>query len=180
MNDKAKFTEDSYEQTLIKLFTDKLGYEYECGYDVERDYREPFHREDLMKSLKWLNPQLPQDIIDEAIRILSSNNEGSYVQRNERFMDWLQNGLEVKHYTNNGEKTDSVYLMDFEHPDANHWKVVNQWRVEDIEPIRCDMVVMVNGLPLVVIELKSPSNEEVEEDTICRNALRYLLIMHSA
>ena len=174
MNDKAKFTEDSYEQTLIKLFTDKLGYEYECGYDVERDYREPFHREDLMKSLKWLNPQLPQDVIDEAIRILSGNNEGSYVQRNERFMDWLQNGLEVKHYTNNGEKTDSVYLMDFEHPDANHWKVVNQWRVEDIEPIRCDMVVMVNGLPLVVIELKSPSNEEVEEEDAYSQLQHYM------
>ena len=174
MNDNEKFTEDSYERTLIQLFTDKLGYEYECGYDVERDYRDPCNRADLNKALKWLNPLLSQDVIDEAIRLLSSNNDGSYIQRNERFTDWLQNGLEVKHYTSDGEKTDTVYLMDFEHPDTNHWKVVNQWRVEDIEPIRCDMVVMVNGLPLVVIELKSPSNEEVEEEDAYSQLQHYM------
>lgn len=174
MNDKEKFTEDSYEQTLIGLFADKLGYEYECGYEVDRDYREPFHREDLIKALRWLNPMLSQDILDEALRKLTSNNDGSYVQRNERFMDWLQNGLEVPHVVEGREVTETVYLMDFEHPDANKWKVVNQWRVEDIEPIRCDMVVMVNGLPLVVIELKSPSNEDVEEEDAYNQLQHYM------
>ncbi len=174
MNDKEKYTEDSYEQTLIGLFTDKLGYEYECGYEVDRDYREPFHREDLIKALRWLNPMLSQEILDEALRKLTCNNDGSYVQRNERFMDWLQNGLEVPHIVEGREVTDNVCLMDFEHPDANKWKVVNQWRVEDMEPIRCDMVVMVNGLPLVVIELKSPSNEDVEEDDAYNQLQHYM------
>lgn len=174
MNEKEKFTEDSYEQTLIGLFTEKLGYEYECGYEVDRDYREPFYREDLIKALRWLNPKLSQDILDEALRKLISNNDGSYVQRNERFMDWLQNGLEVPHIVEGREVTDTVCLMDFEHPDANKWKVVNQWRVEDIEPIRCDMVVMVNGLPLVVIELKSPSNEVVEEEDAYNQLQHYM------
>lgn len=174
MNEKEKFTEDSYEQTLIGLFTEKLGYEYECGYEVDRDYREPFHREDLIKALRWLNPMLSQEILDEALRKLTCNNDGSYVQRNERFMDWLQNGLEVPHVVEGREVTDTVCLMDFEHPDANKWKVVNQWRVEDIEPIRCDMVVMVNGLPLVVIELKSPSNEDVEEEDAYNQLQHYM------
>ena len=163
-NEKDKYVEDSYEQTLIQLFTERLGYEYECGYDVDRDYREPFHRDDLEKSIKWLNPQLSQDVIDEAIRMLTSNNDGGYVQRNETFTEWLQDGINVSHVVEGREITDTVYLMDFEHPDANTWKIVNQWRVEDIEPLRCDMVVMVNGLPLVVIELKSPSNDDVEEE----------------
>lgn len=174
MNEKEKYTEDSYEQTLIQLFKDKLGYEYECGYDIERDYHDPFYRGDLEKSLKWLNPQLPQDVIEDAIRQLENNTDGGYVQRNERFTEWLQNGIGVKHYSEGREVTDTVFLMDFEHPDANKWKVVNQWRVEDIEPIRCDMVVMVNGLPLVVIELKSPSNEEVEEEDAYNQLQHYM------
>lgn len=173
-NEKDKYVEDSYEQTLIQLFTERLGYEYECGYDVERDYREPFHRDDLEKSIKWLNPQLSQDVIDEAIRMLTSNNDGGYVQRNETFTEWLQDGINVPHVAEGREVTDTVYLMDFEHPDANTWKIVNQWRVEDIEPIRCDMVVMVNGLPLVVIELKSPSNEDVEEDDAYNQLQKYM------
>lgn len=173
-NEKDKYVEDSYEQTLIKLFTERLGYEYECGYDVERDYREPFHRDDLEKSIRWLNPQLSQDVIDEAIRMLTSNNDGGYVQRNETFTEWLQDGINVPHVVEGREVTDTVYLMDFEHPDANTWKIVNQWRVEDIEPIRCDMVVMVNGLPLVVIELKSPSNDDVEEDDAYNQLQKYM------
>lgn len=173
-NEKDKYVEDSYEQTLIHLFTDRLGYEYECGYDVARDYREPFHRDDLEKSIKWLNPQLSQDVIDEAIRMLTSNNDGGYVQRNETFTEWLQDGINVPHVVEGREVTDTVYLMDFEHPDANTWKIVNQWRVEDIEPIRCDIVVMVNGLPLVVIELKSPSNEDVEEDDAYNQLQKYM------
>ena len=48
MADDKKFTEDAYEQTLIALFRDELGYAYECGYDVERDYKEPFYRADLV------------------------------------------------------------------------------------------------------------------------------------
>lgn len=173
-NDKDKYVEDSYEQTLIQLFTERLGYEYECGYDVERDYREPFHRDDLEKSIQWLNPQLSPDVIDEAIRMLTGNNDGGYVQRNETFTEWLQDGINVPHVVEGREVTDTVYLMDFEHPDANTWKIVNQWRVEDIEAIRCDMVVMVNGLPLVVIELKSPSNDDVEEDDAYNQLQKYM------
>ena len=175
MNDKDNFPEDSYEQVLINLFTEKMGYEYECGYDVERDYRDPFYRKDLLSALKWLNPQLPQEALDEAFRIVTSNNDGGYVQRNERFTEWLQNGVEVPCVEDGRKVTETVYLMDFVTPDNNQWKVVNQWRVEDIEPIRCDMVVMVNGLPLVVFELKSPSNDNVEEEDPYNQLQQYML-----
>ncbi len=61
-------------------------------------------------------------------------------------------------------QTELVRLINFEHPTQNLFKVCNQWRVVEKEKIRCDMVVFVNGLPLVVIELKSPTNDNVEED----------------
>ena len=153
-----QYTEEDYEQTLIELFRE-LGYEYECGYDVERDYRKPYYEDDLREGIRRLNPELSPDIIEEAFRKVTNVNEGILEQRNEQFMEYLQNGVEVGYSEKGREKTALVKLMDFEDTGRNQFKVVNQWRVVEYESIRCDMVVMVNGLPLVVIELKSPSSD---------------------
>ena len=165
-----QFTEDSYEQTLIDLFK-RMGYHYECGYDVERDFREPWYVADLQQSLRKLNPKMSgphckygQTVLTEAYRIVTHVNEGTLEQRNEQMMDYLQNGVEVKYVADGRNQTALVRLVDFEHPAQNLFKVCNQWRVVEHEKIRCDIVVFVNGLPLVVIELKSPANDNVEED----------------
>ena len=158
-----QFTEDSYEQTLIDLFQ-RMGYQYECGYDVERDYREPGYAADLQQSLRKLNPKMNDEVLAEAYRIVTHVNEGTLEQRNEQMMDYLQNGVEVKFVADGRSQTALVRLMDFEHPTQNLFKVCNQWRVVEKEKIRCDIVVFVNGLPLVVIELKSPANDNVEEE----------------
>ena len=158
-----KFTEDSYEQTLISLFKE-LGYQYECGYDVERDYRLPYHASDLKEALQRLNPMLSAEVLNEAFRLVTNINEGTLEQRNEQLMDYLQSGVEVKYSEDGRSKTALVKLIDFENPQRNSFVVRNQWRVVEYEPIRCDMVVFINGLPLVVIELKSPSREETDEE----------------
>ena len=157
------YTEDSYEQTLIQLFQ-KMGYQYECGYDIERDFRKPYYEEALHKALRKLNPMLNDEILDEAFRKVTHVNEGTLEQRNETLMDYIQSGVEVKYSEDGRAKTALVKLIDFHHPQVNDFKVVNQWRVVEHDAIRCDMVVFINGLPLVVIELKSPSNENVEEE----------------
>lgn len=158
-----QFTEDSYEQTLIDLFQ-RMGYQYECGYDVEHDFREPWYGADLQQSLRKLNPKMSDEVLTEAYRIVTHVNEGTLEQRNEQMMDYLQNGVEVKFVDDGRNQTALVRLVDFEHPAQNLFKVCNQWRVVEKEKIRCDIVVFVNGLPLVVIELKSPANDHVEED----------------
>ena len=158
-----QFTEDSYEQTLIDLFK-RMGYQYECGYDVERDFREPWYGADLQQSLRKLNPKMNDEVLTEAYRIVTHVNEGTLEQRNEQMMDYLQNGVEVKFVADGRNQTALVRLIDFEHPMLNAFKVCNQWRVVEHEKIRCDIVVFVNGLPLVVIELKSPANDNVEEE----------------
>ena len=158
-----QFTEDSYEQTLIDLFQ-RMGYQYECGYDVEHDFREPWYGADLQQSLRKLNPKMSDEVLTEAYRIVTHVNEGTLEQRNEQMMDYLQNGVEVKYVDDGRNQTALVRLVDFEHPAQNLFKVCNQWRVVEKEKIRCDIVVFVNGLPLVVIELKSPANDYVEED----------------
>ena len=158
-----QFDENSYEQALIALFKE-MGYQYECGYDVERDYREPYYAEDLRKGLRRMNPMVSEDVLDDAYRLITNVNEGTLEQRNEQLMDYLQSGVEVKYSENGSPKTALVKLIDFSEPKRNDFKIVNQWTVIERDKIRCDMVTFVNGLPLVVIELKSPSRDETDEE----------------
>lgn len=164
MADDNKFTEDAYEQTLIALFRDELGYAYELGYDVERDIREPFHRADLETSLRRLNPGLPDDVLAEGIKTIATISEGTLEQNNETFIMWMQEGMDVKLKQDGDERTVLMRLIDFDRPERNLFKVVNQWRMEEYKSKRCDMVVMVNGLPLVVVELKSAVAEDANID----------------
>lgn len=173
MADDKKFTEDAYEQTLIALFHDELGYAYECGYEVERDYKEPFYRADLVASMRRLNPELPADAMDEGIKQITNISIGTLEQNNEQFTLWMQNGLEVGFLQDGEQRTALMRLIDFDHPERNLFKVVNQWRVEEYKNKRCDMVVMVNGLPLVVVELKSAISEDASIDDAYKQIKNY-------
>ena len=165
-------SEAHYENTLIQLFQD-MGYAYECGYDVVRDYRNPYYEEDLRDALQRLNPMLSDEVLQEAFRLVTHVNEGTLEQRNETLMDYVQNGIEVKYSEAGRPKTALVRLVNYESPLQNVFKVCNQWTVVEYEKIRCDLVVFVNGLPLVVIELKSPTSEFVDEDDAYRQIKQY-------
>lgn len=158
---KSKFTENSYEQALISLFRDELGYEYIYGPDIERDYRQPCYVDALVPAIKRINPTLPAEAIDEALRQIFHATDTTLIASNEDFMRTLQDGLEVPYVLKGEERTDIVQLIDYDNCTQNSFHIANQWRVEGHDVIRCDMVVFVNGLPLVVIELKSPSEEDM-------------------
>ena len=166
------YTEAHYENTLIQLFQD-LGYQYECGYNVEREYRNPYYEADLQDALRRQNPMLSDEVLQEAFRLVTHVNEGILEQRNETLMDYVQNGVEVKYSEDGRAKTALVKLVNFDSPLQNQFKVVNQWTVVEYEKIRCDMVVFVNGLPLVVIELKSPTREEASDEDAYRQIKQY-------
>ena len=153
-----KFNEDAYEQVLISLF-EELGYEYECGYDVERDYSEPYYRDDLEASIRRLNPQYDNSVIEEGIRNITNFELASMEEKNEKVTLWMQGGMEVNYQEGGETKTALLKLVDYTNLNNNRFKVVNQWRVEGEQTKRCDMVVMLNGLPIVVVELKSAISE---------------------
>lgn len=170
------FNEDAYEQTLITLFKEELGYEYECGYDVERDYREPYYKPLVEACLRRLNPECADAIIQEALRKVTSISEGDLTMNNETFTNWMQNGMEITSpdpSQGGAERTVLVRLIDFETPERNTFKVVNQWTVEEYQKKRCDMVVMVNGLPLVVVELKSATAENADIEDAYKQIRNY-------
>jgi type I restriction enzyme R subunit len=116
---------------------------------------------------------LSDEVLQEAFRLVTHVNEGILEQRNETLMDYVQNGVEVKYSEDGRAKTALVKLVNFESPLQNQFKVVNQWTVVEYEKIRCDMVVFVNGLPLVVIELKSPTREEASDEDAYRQIKQY-------
>ena len=168
------FTEDSYEKALLSLFS-TMGYRTEYGPAIERDYTVPFYEPVLEESLARLNPGLPAMTISEAIKKLRFIDTGDTVHRNEQFMDYLQNGVEVSYYAGGEVKHDLVYLADFANAEKNDFRAVNQWTFVEKSEKRADIIVFLNGLPIVLLELKSPSREEAEASNAYKQIRNYLL-----
>lgn len=156
------FTEAHFENAILELMHDKLGYDRIYGPDVERDYTEPLHWEIVRQSLFDINPSLAKEAIDEAIVKIRNIENGSLVQRNEVFTDYMQNGVEVNYFDGKDQCSTRVRLIDYDTPLRNNFTVANQWTVEEKSVRRADIIVFVNGFPLVVVELKSPSRENTD------------------
>lgn len=155
------YNEDSYEQSIIQLFQE-MGYDHRYGPDVERDYRSPLFDAEVEAAVRRLNPSMPEDGIRDALYKLRNFENGSLEQKNERFMDYLQNGVEVKFERDGQEASGIAYLVDYKNKDRNSFIIANQWTYVENSNKRPDLVVFVNGFPLAIVELKSPSREETE------------------
>ncbi|WP_346692664.1 type I restriction endonuclease subunit R [uncultured Alistipes sp.] len=156
------FTEANFENAILEIFRDLLGYEYLYGPDVVRDFAEPLCVEILDEALVRINPSLPRAAIDEAIARIRNIESGSLARKNARFTDMLQNGVAVNYFDGSEQRAGLVRLVDYDLPMRNRFTVANQWTVEERSVRRADIVVFVNGLPLVVVELKSPSREATD------------------
>lgn len=162
-----------YENALMSLF-ENLGYETLYGPDIARDYRVPVNEPQMRFALALVNPTKPNVAIDEAIRKVMSIDTGDLVQKNEKFMDYLQNGVEIT-YENDGEMVhDIIYLIDYFNTSRNKFQAVNQWTYQEYSEKRADIIIFINGLPLVFIELKSPSREETDASAAYRQIRNYI------
>lgn len=161
-------TEDDIEKALIAQFAD-LGYanlpDAVIGPDgtaPERaSYGDVILRERLEAAVARLNPDIPPDAREEAIKRVIGAESASLVEENRRLHRLLVEGVDVEFHADDGTiRGDKVRLIDFDNPDANDWLVVDQMVViEAGHNRRPDVVVFVNGLPLAVIELKNPGTE---------------------
>ena len=167
------FTESNYENAVLQLLNEELGYNYIYGPDVERDYHSPLYEDVLLPSLQRINKNLPMDALTEAIYKLKNFETGTLLQKNMVFMDYLQNGVSVKYYDKGEERSTLVYLVDFKNPANNEFTVANQWTFIENSEKRPDVILFVNGLPLVIVELKSPSREETDASAAYRQLRNY-------
>ena len=157
------YTEANYENSIIELFRD-MGYRYVYAPDIDRDFYSPLYETELIEALYRLNSNLPEDAIKEAMFKLKHYENGELVQKNSVFMDYLQHGIEVRYFVKGKEHYAIVYLVDYENPDNNSFVVANQWTFIENSNKRPDIILFLNGLPVVIIELKSPSREETDID----------------
>lgn len=168
------FTEDLFEQAVIELF-ENMGYTHIYAPDMERDYSSPLLNSVLQDCLVKLNKGLPLEAITEAVSKLCNFDTGSLLQKNMQFMDYLQNGLPVKYFYKGEERNSIVYLIDYKNVRNNAFYVVNQFTyIENGNNRRPDIVLFVNGLPLVLCELKSPSKDEVNAENAYNQIRNYM------
>ncbi len=168
------YTEVDYENSVIELFRNDLGYEYAYGPDVERDFESPLYEDVLLNSLHRLNRDLPDDAIQDALFKLKNFENGELVQKNAVFMDYLQNGIPVRYFVDGEERSSIVYLVDYKNPDNNSFIVANQWTFIENSNKRPDVILFLNGLPVVLVELKSPSREETDASEAYRQLRNYM------
>lgn len=168
------YTEADYENSVIELFKNDLGYDYAYGPDIERDFYSPLYEEVLVDYLHRLNENLPDDAIQDALFKLKNFENGELVQKNAVFMDYLQNGIPVRYFVDGEERSSIVYLVDYKNPDKNSFIVANQWTFIENSNKRPDIILFLNGLPVVLVELKSPSREETDASEAYRQLRNYM------
>jgi len=168
------YTEADYENSVIELFRNDLGYEYAYGPDIERDFYSPLYEDVLYDCIERINSDMPISALNEAIFKLKNFENGELVQKNAVFMDYLQNGIPVSYFDDGDERSGIVYLVDYKNPDNNSFIVANQWTFIENSNKRPDVILFLNGLPVVLIELKSPSREETDASEAYRQLRNYM------
>ncbi|MBE0508690.1 MAG: type I restriction endonuclease subunit R [Marinospirillum sp.] len=163
-------TEDQLEQECLSWFAEG-GWEVAHGPDLapdgpapERvDYRQVLLLGDLEAALRRINPHLPETAIEQAVAVVRQPESLDALASNRSFHRWLLDGVKVEYKREDEVVYDRAFLMDFEQVKANRFRVINQFTVQGSkQPRRPDVVCFINGLPLAVLELKSPSSEKAD------------------
>ncbi len=162
----AVISEDHIEQIIIQEFID-LGYSYVNGADIspdgtapEREFDEVVLKQRLQTAIAKLNPNVPHEAQEEAIKKVLRSDSPNLFQNNYQVHKYLTDGVDVEYRKGDRIAGDKVWLLDYENPTNNEFLVVNQFTIiENNVKKRPDVILFVNGLPLVVIELKNAVDE---------------------
>lgn len=174
-------TESKIEEFAIGLF-EQLGYRYLYGPDIAPDGTNPkrasFEEVVMVESLRHavyrINHKLPTEVCDEAISQVLRIASPDLLANNETFHRMLTEGISVSVHQDGAERGELVCLVDFDNPLNNDFTVVNQYTiVENNHNKRPDILLFVNGLPLVIIELKNAANENTTVQSAFRQMEAY-------
>ena len=162
--------ESEIEQISLELLRDENGYVILYGPDLlegaspERGYSEVVLKNRLRAAINRINPRIPEEAREEAYKKALRTQALTVIDNNEAFHHLLTEGVDVKFSVGDGKsRTDKVWLVDFAVPENNEFLAVNQFTVvENNVNKRPDIVLFINGLPLVVIELKNAADEKAD------------------
>lgn len=167
------FTEANYENAIIELFQE-IGYHHIYAPNIERDFNSPLYEDELEQALYRINPSMPDAAIADALYKLKNFESAELIQKNALFMDYIQHGIEVRYFVKGEECSGIVYIVDYKNPDNNSFIIANQWTFIEKSNRRPDILVFLNGLPVVLMELKSPSREETDISEAYRQIQNYM------
>ncbi|MCB0197138.1 MAG: type I restriction endonuclease subunit R, partial [Anaerolineae bacterium] len=180
-------TESEIEQIALDTLRDDTGYlilygpDLTEGYAKEREYSEVILQERLRQAIDRLNPDIPLVAREEAFRKVLRTEALTLAENNEAFHRLLTEGVDIKFSIGEGKaKTDKVWLLDFDRPEQNEFVAVNQFTViENNTTKRLDIVLFINGLPLVAIELKNAANKDADVQAAYRQLQTYKQVIPS-
>lgn len=162
-----KITESQIEQFAVELL-EKQGFSYIYGSDIASDSETPARQsfedvlllENLRKAVGRINRAIPADVRENAIKQILRINSPELIANNETFHRMLTEGIKVTYQKDGHSRGDLVWLIDFVEPENNDFVVLNQFTVvENHINKRPDVILLINGLPLIVIELKNAADE---------------------
>jgi len=181
----TRITENTIEDFAIKLL-EQLGYEYLYAPGIAHDGENPMrssyedvlliHR--LADAVRRINPTLPPEAQEEAIKEIQRLHSPDLLTNNERFHRLMTEGINVSYQKEGQQRGDLVWLIDFKTPENNDFVVANQFTVvENGVNKRLDLILFVNGLPLVVMELKNAADENASIRSAFRQIETYKVIV---
>ncbi|MGE0079304.1 MAG: type I restriction endonuclease subunit R [Bacteroidales bacterium] len=163
---RNSITENEIEEIALS-YLQSLGYSNVLGTDIspdgehpERQYNEVVMATRLRDAIDKLNPTITQDAKEDALKKVLRTDSPNLLINNETFHRYLTDGVDVEVRTENGIRGEKVYIVDFETPENNEFLAINQFTIiEGNQNKRPDIILFINGLPLVVIELKNAVDE---------------------
>ncbi|AKA35127.1 type I restriction endonuclease subunit R [Flagellimonas lutaonensis] len=189
----TRITENSIEDFAIKLL-EHLGYEYIYGPSIAPDaedsalsgverrtsFEEVLLTQRLTEAVRRINPTVPPAAQEEAIKEIQRIHSPELLTNNETFHRFLTEGIKVSYQKDGQQRGDLVWLIDFNTPENNDFIVANQFTVvEDGVNKRPDVILFVNGIPLVVIELKNAADENATIKSAFRQIETYKAVIPS-
>ena len=164
--------ENTLEQVIITELR-KNGYEYFYGPDINRDYHEVILGDSFEAAMFKINQGIKTDMVEEAYKSIKNLGLLKLEDMNAAFHKYLIEGVPVNYRVNGELRTYTVKLIDFTDPERNEFHVVNQYTVIEYKNKRPDVLVFVNGIPLVLFELKNITNEETTIENAYKQVKNY-------
>lgn len=168
------FNENTLEQIVIEELQ-SLGYDYQYGPDLERDYHEVLITELFEEAIFRINPSITHDIVEQAFQTIKNLGLVKLEELNATFHKYLIEGVPIAYRDGDENKTYQVKLIDFNEPLKNTFTVINQFTVIERKHKRPDLVVFINGIPTVLFELKNMVNEETSIEDAYKQIKNYQL-----